>query len=51
MGFDALGAGVHAEGLGKGDDGRMKAPLRLVRRGAAHEALVDLDLVERRLFK
>src|SRR3546814_1364627 len=50
--FDALGGGLHAQRLGERDD-------RLDDRGvavagdrrAAHERLVDLDLVERRLLQ
>ena len=52
MGLGALGGGVHAEALGEGDDGaddRGVAAARLG--GAADEALVDLDLVERRLLQ
>ena len=54
MGLDALGAGIHAERFGKGDDGaddRRVAVGRAGRRRAANEALVDLDLVERRLLQ
>ncbi|HWJ37735.1 MAG TPA: hypothetical protein VNR86_03125 [Sphingomicrobium sp.] len=54
VGFDAFRARIHAERFGKGDncadDGGVPVG-RAYRCSAAHEALVDLDLVERRLLQ
>ena len=50
--LDALGGGVHAQAFGQRDDGADDRAVAVGgRRGAAHEALVDLDLVERRLLQ
>src|SRR3546814_20400955 len=47
--FDALGGRLHLQRLGERDDrGDDRAIARPLHRRAAHEALVDLDLVERR---
>ena len=52
MGLGALGGRVHAEALGERDDGADDRGVAAARHGgAAHEALVDLDLVERRLLQ
>ena len=52
MGLNAFGAGIHAERLGEGDDGANDCCVSIGRRGgAADEALVDLDLVERRFLQ
>src|SRR6185369_11604199 len=52
VGFDTLGAGVHAERLGKSDDGTDDRGVAVGgRRRAADKALIDLDLVERRLLQ
>ena len=52
VGLDALGGGVHAQAFGEGDDGADDRAVAVGGRGgAADEALVDLDLVERRLLQ
>ena len=52
VGLDAFGGGVHAERFGQRDDGADDGAVAVGRRGgAADEALVDLDLVERRLLQ
>src|SRR5690349_8669026 len=50
--LNTLGAGIHAQSLGEGDD-RADDRCVAICRGcrAADEALVDLDLVERRLLE
>src|SRR5690242_20253548 len=52
MSLDALGAGIHTQRLGEGDNGADDRRVAVGRRGGpAHEALVDLDLVERRFLQ
>ena len=52
VGFDAFRARVHVQRLREGDDGADDRGIAVRRRcGPADEALVDLDLVERRLLQ
>ena len=52
MGLDAFGGGIHPEAVRQRDDGANDRPVALGgRRRPANEALVDLDLVERRLLQ